>query len=316
MSAARELHRSGLNVVVLEKSRGLSGRAATRTLHGNRVDHGAQYFTVRDEGFQAQVDEWLAQGSVQVWSHGFHALDESGLHRPDEGGHPRYICPDGMNRVGKLLAEELEVRRKTRVQTIKPEGDTWTLELESGETVEAKTVIVNTPAEQAEKLCNFELTSNVAEVLNGVAMEPCFAVMAGFEKHLAPTWKGITVELNGLLAWVAQDSSKRKDPKDLVLVLHSTPEYARENYEAPHEQVARDLLEALSQGDERYEPFTAPLWTDVQRWRYARATEPYEKKVLRQDGLYFCGDWCGGAKLEAAYLSGLATAQAILDAKI
>ena len=98
-------------------------------------------------------------------------------------------------------------------------------------------------------------------------------------------------------------------------MLHSTPEYARENYDAPFEQVTQDLLEALAEGDERYEPFTEPLWTDVQRWRYARATQPYEKKVLRQDGLYFCGDWCGGDKLEAAYLSGLATAKAVLKAR-
>ena len=146
-------------------------------------------------------------------------------------------------------------------------------------------------------------------------MEPCFAVMAGFEPKLAPVWKGMTVELNGLLAWVAHDSSKRSDPKDTVLVLHSTPDYARENYDAPHEKVTQDLLEALAAGDERYEPFTAPLWTDVQRWRYARATQPYEKQTLQQDRLFFCGDWCGGDKLEAAYLSGLATAQAVLDTR-
>ena len=161
MSAARALHKAGSKIVVLEKSRGLGGRAATRTLHGNHVDHGAQYFTARDEAFQAQVEAWLERGNVQVWSRGFHTLDESGLHRPDKG-HPRYIFPDGMNRVGKLLAQELEVRRETRVESVKPDGDNWQLTLEDGEALSAKTVIVNTPAEQAEKLCDFELSSNVA----------------------------------------------------------------------------------------------------------------------------------------------------------
>jgi predicted NAD/FAD-dependent oxidoreductase len=29
--------------------------------------------------------------------------------------------------------------------------------------------------------------------------------------------------------------------------------------------------------------------------------------------LYFCGDWCGGNRVESAFLSGLAVAEKILD---
>ena len=37
------------------------------------------------------------------------------------------------------------------------------------------------------------------------------------------------------------------------------------------------------------------------------------RRTSKNDTLFFCGDWCGGAKLEAAYLSGLAVAEALLE---
>ena len=108
LTAARALHQAGENVLILEKSRGLSGRAATRRLHGHRLDHGAQYFTVRDERFQMEVDQWLDEGEVKVWSEGFHALTNEGLEAPSDG-HPRYVFPAGMNTIGKLLGAGLEI---------------------------------------------------------------------------------------------------------------------------------------------------------------------------------------------------------------
>lgn len=60
--------------------------------------------------------------------------------------------------------------------------------------------------------------------------------------------------------------------------------------------------------------FSEPTWTALQRWRYAKVTQPHDAPYLQDDTLFFCGDWCGGAKLEAAYLSGLEVAEAMLKA--
>ena len=50
---ARLLVEQGMEVTVFEKSRGVGGRMATRrTPEGCHFDHGAQYFTVRDERFR------------------------------------------------------------------------------------------------------------------------------------------------------------------------------------------------------------------------------------------------------------------------
>ena len=55
--AADELQREGWTVAVLDKSRGVGGRMTTRRVGEGTFDHGAQFFTVRDNRF-ADLGPW------------------------------------------------------------------------------------------------------------------------------------------------------------------------------------------------------------------------------------------------------------------
>jgi renalase len=300
LTVARKLRQKGRNVLVLEKSRGLGGRSSTRTINGVKVDHGAQYFTARDARFQKQVDEWLAQGHLKIWSHGFHHLTDKGLEEP-ELGHPRYIFPNGMNTIGKLLGEGVNVCTETKVTRVQPHGKTWQVSSDTGETFEARTLILNMPSEQALTLCDFDL-GDVRRQLERVVMEPCFALMLGYDKSLSPAWRGVHVAIPSSLSWISHDSSKRPSANETALVVHSTPHFTKEHFEDNPETIKNSLLCALCS---LLPAFDQPLWIDLQRWKYALASKFLEAPFLQHDSLYFCGDWCGGARLEAAYLSGL-----------
>ena len=68
LSAAGELVASGRRVVVLEKSRGVGGRMATRRVGDTVCDHGAQFFTVRGESFDGMVTAAREAGAVAMAS--------------------------------------------------------------------------------------------------------------------------------------------------------------------------------------------------------------------------------------------------------
>jgi photolyase PhrII len=70
LMAARTLNDHGLEVQLFEKSRGLSGRAATRRVDEFQYDHGAQYFTARHPVFRRYVEAWVEQGWVKPWAYG------------------------------------------------------------------------------------------------------------------------------------------------------------------------------------------------------------------------------------------------------
>ena len=108
LQAAGDLHQAKRRVLVLDKGRGVGGRAATRRWDGVPVDHGAQFFTVRTWAFWAQTARWLAHGVCRPWAEGFHQWDNDGKGLrppdPDDAGHPRYACPAGMSALGKSLS--------------------------------------------------------------------------------------------------------------------------------------------------------------------------------------------------------------------
>jgi predicted NAD/FAD-dependent oxidoreductase len=43
LTAAQQLHQAGFRVVVVDKSRGLGGRLATRRIRATAIDHGCRY---------------------------------------------------------------------------------------------------------------------------------------------------------------------------------------------------------------------------------------------------------------------------------
>ena len=87
---------------MFDKGRSPGGRLATRRIDGARVDHGAQFFTVRSDEFAAlRARSGSAAGLVREWCRGFSAEGD---------GYPRYVARGGMNALAKHLAAGLDVR--------------------------------------------------------------------------------------------------------------------------------------------------------------------------------------------------------------
>jgi renalase len=309
--AARELQRAGMTVEVLEKSRGLGGRAATRTIDGARVDHGAQFLTVRDPRFQRQLASWLADATLAPWAGGVATWSpERGLHHPDPRAHPRYIAPEGMTQLAKDLGAGLTVRREARALAVRRSGACWAVDLADGGPVVARRLLITAPVPQAlALLAEVELSDATRAELEAVVYAPCLAVMAGYGEETSPGWSGLRLTHHADLAWVAHDSSKRREPSATVLVLHATPGYSRRRWDDPPADVIADLLRSAA----AVVPWAErPAWTDHQRWRYAQPERPHPAPALALDGgLVLAGDGFGGegaGRIESAYLSGLAGA--------
>lgn len=315
LTAAAELRARGLRVLVLEKSRGLGGRAATRRRGDLRIDHGAQFFTVRDPRFRARVDAWLAAGDVAVWTRGVPSWHpQRGWTEVDPGAHERFAPPAGMSALGRLLGADVPVWREATVVGVAPGATGWRVALADGAAVEAPAVLLTAPAPQAHALlAGVPLVPGAEDVLAGLGYEPCFAVLAGYEGATPPPWPAVRVEGHPDLAWLAHDGSRRgAGPSDpVVLVAHATPAFTRAHLGAPTDAVADALLRAATAV---WAPADRPTWRDVHRWRYARPIavrpEPY---LVLAPGLLAAGDAFGGDRVEGAFLSGLAAAEALAE---
>lgn len=326
---ARILQQAGYQVIVLEKSRGVGGRMATRRVQGTIADHGTCYLSPKGEPFHQFIQDLVAAGIVEIWTDAIYTLDADGqLHAPAENDRaPRYVAPAGMTAIAKFLAPGLEIRLNQRVidLTLKP-NQRWQLTLEDASsestavsTLDAEAVIVTAPAPQAALLLQPLIGKEVSEAsfnaLKSVQFLPCISVMAGYLAEREADWvkqypdvKAIVSSQHPDLAWIGLDSSKRPSSYPL-LVVQSTAAFASQVLEEP--ELTPVGYRLLQQAASLAPWITSPNWLQVHRWRYAFVNHPLPQSywVAGTPAPLVCsGDWCGGKRVENAFQAGLEAA--------
>jgi predicted NAD/FAD-dependent oxidoreductase len=294
---ARAARDAGLAPLVLEKSRGVGGRMATKRFGESSADTGAQFFTARDARFAALVAEWEERGWVRVW--------------PGSEGGPgeaRWIGVPGMTSVAKHLADGLEVRRDSKVRAVVRETHGWMLQLESGGVVRADRVVATAPVPQV--LEWLEAGGALPEcgdlaVLQEVRYEPCLTLcvqLAGGGAVPEPGWISFPPGGHAVLAWVSDNHVKGVSATP-ALTVQANGAWSAEHYAAPAEAVEAALIEAAR-------PWIGRALVKervLHRWKFSRvvraASKPFWTDV--SGNFIVAGDAFGGARVEGAALSAL-----------
>ena len=305
---ARILTDRGFRVQVFEKSRGLGGRMATRREEGMTFDHGAQYFTVRDERFQRYVDSWLEEEVISPW-HPRVMLIEPGGRTYHKDPERRYVGVPGMNAPVKSLLAGLPVHTSQRVTGLVRDGKCWRLIGEGMEPSPAfDYVALAVPSDQAASLLPFADT--LRDRIRAASMHACWAVMVNFQYDLDIPFDAAFIEGNPL-CWAARNGSKpgRVGPESWVL--HATHAWSRSMLEVAADTVADSLLASFLELMEL--PPVQPSFLKAHRWRHAAVETPLTDHCVFDDPLRIgaCGDWAWSAQVEGAFLSGWALAERI-----
>lgn len=316
LAAARDLARAGYSVHVLEKSRGVSGRAATTRLELPdqtiiRADHGAQFFTVRGERLGALLPALLETGIVREWTRGVSRFSDGRIEHP-RNGHPRYACPDGISTLGKVLARGFEpgdlplnIEFQSLVSAAWPSRGGWTVVLENGELRHGRMLIVNAPAPQALAISGSNLPPDQIAALEAIRFDPCWAAVIALNEPARADWLGLELD-HDVLSWAALDHTKRAPGSPEVLVLHAQAGWSRTHLELSS-SVALELMQSVAR--ELFGSWVTNSRAAVaHRWRYANPVVSHPEPFVAHENLVLCGDWCAGPRIEGALESGWAAA--------
>jgi len=316
---ARELHRQGRGVLVLDKGRGYGGRLSTRRASledGSqaRFDHGTVAFGATDTQFKNELRAWTGAGVAALWEPRIAKWEGTGP-APCEPAGALYAGVPGMNGVCKYLGGALpqgSVRFSSLVERVEPKGDGVAVHVSgSSEPIMAEQCVVATPAPQSASILapGFEALSRVAE---RVGFTPCWALMA-LVTGAEPGWDLLKLD-GGPLGQVARDDSKpgrESVPGTAHFVAHATASWSAQHLEADREEarerLLRELLGVLGAGE--------AVYNSAHRWRFARVTEPEDEPCVISGPAVLCGDGFGGSGVEASVLSGLAASRALLGAQ-
>ncbi len=305
--AARTLQAHGQTVIVLDKGRGVGGRMATRRIGSAVFDYGAQFFTARDQEFNALVDVWRAGDVALEWCRGFAGPD--GVAHTD--GHPRYRGSTGMTAVPKYLARGLEIVLGQRVTSAEALIDRWRVRTEQGETFFADSLLLTAPVPQSLAILDAGATALPAEIryaLDAVSYHPCIALMIQPETSRLPSPGAIQFS-EGPIAWIGDNVQKGVSPH-AAITLHADAKFSRDNWNSDDAKIISEIHSAASAWVK--EPVSD---VQIRRWRYAKPEILHPEACLSLEAplpLVFAGDAFGTPRVEGAALSGLAAARALL----
>jgi predicted NAD/FAD-dependent oxidoreductase len=322
LSLARALAASGVEALVLDRSRGVGGRAATRRVEGQPVDHGLAFFHGSHPEFLAALDSVEAT-RIEGWP-----LRVKGEGRPCQPqafrkGERRLAFAEGVTAFPKSLARDLHLRLGARVLSIAERSSGVEVALEGGQSIAAKTLVLALPLEQTEKLLaplasESEALRPIASLLSMMTTEPCLAVLAGYPLDgPEPDWDLLYPAGDSVSMLIAHDSAKRKEKKWRVLVYQCRSCFSRRHLEDQEEVwiplVLSDASRLLGDWAGR------PLWHEPHRWRYSRAdaantlAQPFWIPLENGASIGIGGEvFTPGGGVEGAFLSGLRLAARVL----
>ena len=297
LMAAQSLVENGHDVVVVDKGRSPGGRLATRRIDDATLDHGAQFFTVRDPLFKSHVEKWIASGVVTEWCRGFDSATQN------NDGFPRYRGVRGMTDIAKHLANGLDVRCNTLAFSIAP-GTTskWQLNIDDGSALNADALIVTCPLPQTYALlvtADIELPDSMMRT----EYDRTICLLAVLNQSSAVVSPGGLQNPDETFSFVA-DNAIKGISSAVALTLHANPQFSLEHWDAPPQDV-HDLL--LKQAKPWIGDATV-VTSQVKKWRLATPLTIWPERHWANEMIVLAGDAFGGPKIEGAALSGLSAA--------
>lgn len=320
--AARRLADAGRSVVVLEAAPVVGGRLATWRRGSLVADHGAQFFTVRSPTFGSFVQRLVEAGVVSEWCRGFNEVD----------GYPRYRVEGGMDRLALHLADGLDVRCGVAVQSVARRGSPgdsgqasgaqadsgqgdrghaaggrgYRIGLADGGWLESGRVLLTPPVPLLLPLLAAGAISLDPE-LAAIAYHRVLALLVGLDGPSSVPDPGARQLQDGPFSFVA-DNRQKGVSEGVVVTLHAGHAVSAQHWDQDDGSLQALLLgwaEPWLGGQKR-------TVVELVRWPHSGPLRPWPEAVAKvATGLLIAGDAFAGPKVEGAFLSGWAAAEAL-----
>ncbi len=297
---AYSLRDSPVEITVLEKSRGVGGRAATRRKDGVRYDHGANYVTDADTRTTELLRSLGADGLVTidkpVWTFDELGSIESG---DPERQHRKWTWEAGITQLAKRLFAETdaEIEFETRVEALRERDDEWTLTDTDGATHGPfDAVVLTPPAPQTAELVSAtdaatlegeagdghgdegsdaqaaqNTLTTLESAIRAVPYRTVRTLVLSYPFTLEVPWYAlVNTDREHAIGWLAREECKpgHVPSGESLLIVQMGPDWSTAQYDVPLEVAADEVAEMVAEllEDDR---LAEPSWVDDQGWRYA-----------------------------------------------
>lgn len=263
LTLARKLKSLGKSCLLIEKSKGLGGRIATRRIDEGGFDHGASFLN-----YSQYFEDFLN-------------LSPDIVSRSTEG----FYLHGGMNRLAKTLAQDLDILKNQRAHIIRPEDNRWSIKTEEGLEIITNKLVITAPLPQAILLLD-ENKLQVPAKLRAIQYKKALVYLAIF-KNLPDDLRSFSHQDHMIYLMRERELHPRG------IVMHLSDELAEESFEKSDEEILKLMNSVIKNSALKNSELEK---AELKKWRYS---EPHN--ILPEDhveilpGLYCTGDAFNGA---------------------
>lgn len=289
LTLARHAAERGARVRVLEKSKGVGGRMATRRANAFVFDHGAQFFKHSPKDPFPWMARWLANGNVATWF--------------VEGDTQFNMSRGGMTALAKDLAEDLPIQCNQRVTRLVPSQGRVQIGCESGVTVEASRVILTCPVPQSLDLLRASALSYPKE-LEAIPYAKALVGLFSLAEPAQEFERLKYLKASPPIISIANNLSKGLG-RELALTVVMDPQFSEKFFDAPDSETLSEMRSVLQS------QFRNPLTVgeaQLKKWRFSHPEKKWSQPhfdVLGDRQVILAGDGFGGGSLSGAVRSAL-----------
>ncbi len=277
--AGREFALAGRRFSILEKSRGVGGRVATRRTEERAFDHGAQFYKV--DARHPYDLFWQEANVAKTWF--------------TKRGETYRASPGGLTKIAKSLMVPDTIELNRRVIGLVRLKDHWQVMIEDGASFESRQVILTAPLPQSLDLlksANVTPPAGLTEMAYAPAIVGLVSLSSGLELVYVQS-------PNADIFSIANQRSKEVSAEEALTVTMS-PEWSAAHFALNDSELATKIELAL-----KSQVRASIIDIQIKKWRYAHPLRTWTAAFAQvAEDLYLAGDAFGGASVNGAVFSG------------
>lgn len=289
---ARRLKAAGRSVLVVEKSKSVGGRMATRRDAEAVYDHGAQFYRLEANQPFSLDEIWRSTRSASLWFQ-----DGSSLFK---------AAPRGITQLAKQCAEDLNINFEQKAVRVVPR-DILTVDVvtESGQIITAKECYLTCPLPQSLALLK---TSDLSYPVALNQIEYAKAVVGLFEVQCRNgSLSGFQYQqnVNGQIFSISNQLSKLVSAK-LAFTVTMMAEWSRSHFDDSDDQLLEQVRQTFEQYLKDHQHEAKIIKGQLKKWRYSHPTSTYPKPytgLAVSPNIFLLGDAFGGPSILGAVRS-------------
>jgi renalase len=294
LTLAHVLKKKNKDIVVLEKSKSVGGRIATRRDGEATYDHGAQFIKIKHQTNFIWNEEWSKSGLKNNWF-----SDEEYLY---------LNSLQGMTAFPKLMAQNLDIKFSEKVIHLEETHKGWILTCESGLKISATTVYLTAPVPQLLELLKTSQVQYPSKLDSIVYAKALVGLLEVEETAFLNNFSYQEKISKDIYSIANQKSKKVSNTLAFTIVMDSL--FSERNFDSADEETLASIVKYFQSYFS--DSVVNVTKSQLKKWRYSHPIVRYEEDQLFipiQNNLILAGDGFAQRNILGSMASALAAAR-------